>query len=111
MKKETLLAFLSIILISPLLAFAQAGGNGGGGLTIQGMVDAVVQTTFYIASGVVVILWVITGILFLTARGAPDQLSKAKTALIAAVVGTFIVIVAGSAISIVRSAFGLNSGS
>lgn len=78
-------------------------------VTIQSMMDAAVQTTFYIADGIIVILWVIAGILFLAAQGAPDKLSSAKKALLAAAIGTVVVIVAASAISIVGSAFGLQS--
>lgn len=74
-------------------------------VTIQSMVVAAVQTALFIASGVVVILWIVTGLLFLTAQGAPEKLKSAKTALIASVAGTILVIVATSALSIVGSAF------
>jgi hypothetical protein len=76
-------------------------------VTIQGMVSAAVQTTLYIASGVVVILWIITGLMFLTAQGAPDKVTQGRKALLAAVVGTLLVIVASSAVYLVGSAFGL----
>ncbi|MCX6724285.1 MAG: hypothetical protein NT155_03910 [Candidatus Staskawiczbacteria bacterium] len=98
-KKTLFLILLAAVLVLPFSASAQ--------VTIQGMVSAAVQTTFYIASGVIVILWIITGLLFLTAQGAPEKLKSAKTSLIAAVAGTVLVIVAGSAISLVGSAFGL----
>jgi len=83
----------------PSVAFAQ--------ITIQGMVDAAVQTTLYIASGIVVILWVVTGVLFLSAQGDPTKLTSAKKALIASVAGTILVIVASGAIALVGGAFGL----
>ena len=108
MNKKILFTILSNALILPSLTLAQ---GGGGGITIQSMVNTAVQTTFYIASGVVVILWVITGILFLTAQGAPEKLSTAKKALIAAIAGTVLIIIAGSAISLVRSMFGIEAGS
>jgi len=95
--KKILLLILSGILILPSLASAD--------VTIQSMVAAAVQTALFIASGVVVILWIVTGILFLTAQGAPEKLKSAKTALIASVAGTILVIVATSALSIVGSAF------
>ena len=83
----------------PSLAFAQT--------TITSMVYAAEQTTLFIASGIVVILWVITGLMFLTAQGAPEKLNSAKKALFAAIAGTVLVIVAGSAIALVGQAFGL----
>lgn len=94
---------LVAILATPGLAFAQAVPPSP--ITITGMVVAAVNTALFIASGIVVILWVVTGILFLQAQGAPDKLSTAKKALIAAVAGTLLVIIASSALSLVRSAF------
>lgn len=115
---------LTLVLISPVAVLAVGGGldpdtgepnvptgedgggdEGGGGFTITGMVDGAVQTTLYIASGIVVILWIVTGLLFLTAQGAPEKLSSAKKALFASVAGTVLVIIASSAISLVKSAF------
>jgi hypothetical protein len=60
-----------------------------------------------IASGVVVILWVITGLLFLTAQGAPEKLGTAKKALFAAVAGTVLVIIASYAMDLVGKALGI----
>ena len=99
MNKKILFLILLILLVLPSLTFAD--------VTITGMVDAAEQTALYIASGVVVILWVVTGILFLSAQGAPEKLKSAKTALFTAVAGTILVIVAQGAISIVGSAFNI----
>jgi len=60
-----------------------------------------------VATGVVVVMWVVTGILFLVAAGDPGKLGSAKTSLIAAVAGTIIVIVANGAIGLVSNAFGI----
>ncbi len=85
------------VLVFPSLVFAQ--------ITIAGMVAGAVDTALLIASGVVVILWVMTGILFLQAQGAPEKLSLAKKALFAATAGTVLVIVAKFAIDLVGQAF------
>jgi hypothetical protein len=90
-------------------ANSDTGSDSGSGVTVKTMADAAEQTTLYVASAVVVILWVITGILFLSAQGAPEKLKAARTALISAVAGTVLVIVAASAISIVSSAFNLQN--
>ena len=97
MNKKILFVILSGFL--PSIALAQ--------VTIQSMINAAVNTTFYIASGVIVILWVVSGIWFLTAQGEPEKLTSAKRALVAAVVGTLLVIIAASAINIVGSAFNI----
>lgn len=99
MNKKILFSILSGILALPALAFAQ--------VTVSGIVHGAVTTTFYIADGVIVILWVVTGILFLSAQGAPEKLKSARAALITAVVGTVLVIIANSAVYLVGSAFNL----
>jgi heme/copper-type cytochrome/quinol oxidase subunit 4 len=98
MNKKILLSILSLAIILPTITFAA---------TIEGMVDGAVRATFYIASGVVVILWLVTGMLFLTAQGDPSKLSTAKKALFAAVAGTIICIVAGGAINFVGGIFNI----
>ena len=96
-KKILLLALLGVLVL-PSIASA---------ITIKSMVDAAVQTTLYIASGVIVILWIVTGMLFLTAQGDPTKLGSARKALFSAVAGTVLVIVAGGALGLVGSAFGI----
>lgn len=97
MSRKYLFLIFSIVLTAPLLASAQA-------LTIEGMVTSIVNVTLFIASAIVIILWVITGILFLTAQGAPEKLNKAKIALFASVAGTIIIIAANSALALVWEA-------
>ena len=78
-----------------------------GQITIQSIVDAAVRTTMYIASGIVVILWVVTGILFLVAQGDPGKLTQARHSLLASAAGTVLIVVAASAIYIISSAFNI----
>lgn len=103
MNKKILFLILLGVLILPGVISAQ--------VTITSMVDAAENVALYVASGVVVILWITTGILFLTAQGAPEKLSSAKKALFAAVAGTILVIVAGSAIALISNAFNLGGSS
>jgi len=103
MNKKLLLALLLASAL-PISAFAQQGG-----VTIQSMIYAAEQTALFIASGVVVILWIMTGIMFLTAQGDPSKVSSAKHALFSAVAGTILVIVAGSAIALISNAFGIGN--
>ena len=104
LNKKILFLTLLGILVLPVLVFAQGGGSG---VSIESMVDAAVQTTLYIASGIIVILWVMTGIIFLTAQGAPEKLSTGKKALIASIAGTVLIIVASGAINLIKGAFKL----
>lgn len=123
MNKKLLFLILLSVFVLPLSVFAQGGNTppapGPGGntpspntpvndnLTVDGLITAIVNATLFIASGIVVVLWVITGVLFLNARGAPEELKTARRALIAAVVGTIIVVIAVSAISLVKSALNI----
>ncbi len=96
--------FLILLTAMALPVMVSAQGEG---ITIQSMIDAAVLTTLYIASGIVVILWVVTGFLFLTAQGDPTKLTAAKKALLYAVIGTAVILVAQGAIYLVGSAFGI----
>jgi hypothetical protein len=110
MNKKILFIFiLAVIIILPVVAFASFSDTESDTVTVETIIVAAEQTTLYIASGIVVILWVVTGILFLSGSGDPSKLVAARKALMAAVAGTVLVIVAASAISIIGSAFGLDS--
>jgi len=97
MNKKILFLILLSVVALPTVALAD--------ITIKGIVDASVNIALYVASGVVVILWIMTGVIFLTAQGDPAKLKSGKTALIAAVAGTIIIIIASSAINFVGNAF------
>ena len=116
MKKNILFIILLLVVLSlPIAVLADnpyAGGDvqdptAGSSVTVGDIVHAAEKTALLIASGVVVILWVVTGLLFLMAQGAPDKLNAAKKALFAAVAGTVLVIVAGSAIALISNAFNI----
>lgn len=47
-----------------------------------------------IGASIVVIGWIIAGILYLTAAGSDDKLKTAKRAMIAAFIGTLLVVIA-----------------
>lgn len=100
MKKNILflsLLFILGFLILPNLASAQP-------TTITQIVTNLATLITGIAIFVVVISWIITGLLFLTAQGDPAKITKARTALIWAVVGTAVAFLAGTAIFIIGNA-------
>jgi len=88
MEKKILFLILLVVLAVPTVASAQ--------ITIVSLINGAVSTAWIIATAVVVILWLVTGMLFLTAQGAPEKLNSARTALISAVAGTAIVVLAFS---------------
>jgi hypothetical protein len=94
-KKILILALLAVLVL-PFAASAQ--------VTITSLVANTVKITWTVATAIVVVLWLFTGILFLAAQGDPGKLKIAKTALFSSIAGTVIVIVAYSAMQIVGSA-------
>ena len=116
MKKNILFIILLLVVLSlPIAVLADnpyAGGDvqdptAGSSVTVGGIVHAAEKTALLIASGVVVILWVVTGLLFLMAQGAPEKLSSAKKALFTSIAGTVLVIIASFAMDLVGKAFGI----
>ncbi len=97
-KKISFLILVSAILIPAAFVSAQ---------TLSGMAEAVAGQVVLVATWIVVIMWVVTGLLFLLAQGEPGKLNTAKTSLFAAIGGTILVILASSAITIVRNSFGI----
>lgn len=96
MNKKLLFLILlgGVVLLLPNLAF-------GGQLTdILKNIEDLVWNVFVT---VVIIMWIVTGILFLTAMGSPEKLKTAKLALLAATAGTIIGILAFSAQEIIQS--------
>jgi hypothetical protein len=103
MNKKILSPVLLIapVLMALILPFTVAADQ------LTTITTSIENAAWIIGTTVVVIGWIITGILFLIAQGAPEKLSTAKTALIAAVVGTLLIVLAGSAASLIRSAIGI----
>ena len=96
MDKKILFLVLLGVLVLPSVTLAQ--------ITITGMVENVAKVVWTVGTIIVIILWVITGILFLAAQGDPGKLKTAKTALFTSIAGTVIIILAFSAASIIENA-------
>ena len=86
MNKKTILIILLAIIVFPAIAYAVN--------TPTVMADKVKDLAVSIGVAIVVIGWVIAGILYLTAAGKPEKITTAKNAMIAAVIGTILVIIA-----------------
>jgi uncharacterized membrane protein YtjA (UPF0391 family) len=96
-----ILFFISIVFLSVAqLTLAQVSSD----ITITGLAANVANVIWIVATVIVVVFWVITGVAFLTAQGDPSKMQKAKLALFTAVGGTVIVILAYSVMSIISNA-------
>ncbi len=76
-------------------------------ITLSGMAEAIAIQVWLVGTWIVVIMWVVAGILFLTAQGDPGKLNAAKTGLFAAIGGTILIILAKIAMAFVANSFGL----
>lgn len=108
MKKIKLtLASLSILLL-PVMALAQMqqtapGGTGGSIGSLQQLINSLTNAAGLIFGGVAVIMFVIAGILFLTAGGTPEKVQAARSAFMWGVAGVVVGILAFSIIAVVGS--------
>lgn len=102
MNKKILFLVLLGALILPQIISAQTG------ITIASMLESIILNVVKpVAIFAVITLWVATGIIFLTAQGDPGKLNLGKTALIAAIVGTIIVVLAPIAADIIGNSLGI----
>jgi len=81
---KLLFLLLFAVLLYPVFVSAQS---------ITVMVGHVTDLILTIADAIVVVLWIVTGLLFLSAQGAPEKLNKARLALFAAIGGTAIIVI------------------
>lgn len=104
-----ILGTVVVISIMPFLAQAQGTGNPNPGTSnpavnitivnpfktnsIQGLIETIVNDILMPIGGVVAVMMVMyAGFLFVTARGNPAQITKAKQALLWAVIGAAILL-------------------
>lgn len=99
MNKKILFLILLGILILPTATLAAP--------TLGSMAQSAMRAVVTAAGFIVVIMWIVTGILFLSALGDPSKLSTGKIALISSVIGTVIVIMANFAMDFVGGIFGI----
>ena len=98
MNKKILLSTSLVALALPVLAAAQ---------TLGSMAAAIAGQVVMVGGYIVVIMWIVTGVLFLTAAGDPGKLNNAKIGLFCAIAGTIIILLANGAMSFVGNSFGL----
>jgi hypothetical protein len=98
---------VATILILPLIALAQAAVPVSP--TLTGMASKVSSAATTIGLSIAVIGWITAGILYLTAAGG-SRMETAKKAMIAAVIGTLLVVLGQTSttiVSLIKDTFGL----
>ncbi len=107
MKKLSLLTLLAGLTLPFGLVSAQNLGKYGNSIYLGDILASIETTTWVIFSCIVVVCFVISGIAFLTAQGAPEKLKLAKAAVLWGGAGVVVGIIAYSIEVIIGSALGV----
>ena len=100
-KKIITLFYILVFLVCPFYIASAQLHPYGPAISYVGILDGILSAVWIIFTAVVVISFVVAGILFLTAGGAPDKIKTAKAAFIWGVAGVVVGIIAYSIIGIV----------
>lgn len=110
-----LLFGILVLLLCPVYptgnVLAKNLGNYGNDINYTDIVDNVKTATWIIFTIIVVVCFVLAGILFLTAQGAPDKINTAKSAFIWGIVGVVVGIIAFTIVTLVTTFLTPSSGS
>ena len=109
-KTKLAISLISLsILLLPIAAVAQMSPTANGGLvntsvsSLGSLVNAIENAAGLVFGCIAVICFVVAGILFLTAGGAPEKIQAARSAFLWGVAGVVVGIIAFSIIAIVGS--------
>lgn len=98
MNKKTIFFFLAVAVVAlPVVTLAACGDEGGGNPTLDRVILNIKDAALSVGVGLAVVGFIVAGILYVTAAGAPNRMETAKKALIAAVIGTALVALAQGA--------------
>lgn len=110
--QATRLTSLTLGALLPVLAAAQSGSGqqyGGmqGNYTLAGIGSGIGYAVWIIFTIIAVIMFVVAGIQFLTARGEPERLTQARSSVIWGIVGIVIGILAYSIIAFTKNSLSI----
>ncbi|MEK7665196.1 MAG: TrbC/VirB2 family protein [Patescibacteria group bacterium] len=105
-----------IFLISSIIALGLASSSPVSGVTIKNplssntileLLDKIAKTVATIIGSLSTIMLIVAGIMYLTSAGSPEKIGAAKKALIYAIVGMVVAVIAGTIVSIVKEVLGV----
>ena len=103
MEKNKLAIVSLCVLLLPVVALAVTQPQPGTIGSLQELVDTIETAVWVVFGLIAVVCFVVAGILFLTAGGAPEKVASARSAAIWGVVGIVVGIIAYSIIEVVNS--------
>ncbi len=105
MKKKLLIKL--ILLAGVLFLSSMVLPGGAAAAEVPEMVTQIKSAFVTIGGSIVIIGWIVAGILYLTAAGSPEKTGTAKKALIAAIIGTALIILAAGAEATIKALLGV----
>jgi len=107
-KKIALTALTSLLVVSPLLAFAQVQTSPPGvfSVSLADLGNKLVTQVWVVFTVIAIIAFVVAGVLFLTSGGDPEKVGTARRAFIWGIAGIVAGIVAYTIIAVVRGGLG-----
>jgi len=107
-KKLTIASTIGLLLVFPVAALAVPGVFQGDVITLVGGVkDLVLNIMWLVAITYIIIMFVLAGFKFMAAQGDPSGVREARQAVIWGIVGTAVILLAWSIISIVAAQLGV----
>ncbi len=110
-KKLISLSIIALLLLPPLALAIDIGAThqpDTGVINIVDLINTLLNDLVWpIAAAIVLILFIMAGIIFLTAQGDAGKLATARSAVIWGVVGVIVIIVAFSIISTIEALVGV----
>jgi hypothetical protein len=94
MKKKILFLILSIFIVCPFIIFAANSPT----VIFEEFKKLVVS----LGMALVVVGWIVAGVLYLMAAGNPEKIQTAKKAMIAAIIGTVLVVIAAAGYDVIK---------
>lgn len=76
-------------------------------VAITALIDAILVLTWQVFVGIAVVMFIVAGVSFLTAKGDPESVGKARMFVIYGSVGIVVAILAFSVAAILKTTFGL----
>ena len=101
LSKKILISAFSF-LVFPFLVLAQIGGMQGPGANtnITQITISIANAVWIVFTGIAVVAFIVAGVLFLTAQGSPEKISRARMAFFWGLAGVGVAILAFSIITL-----------
>jgi hypothetical protein len=103
---KKVLSIVSFLLLATImvpamaLAYSISPAPTSSPSNLQTMMGKVADQVWYVFAGIAIVMFLVAGILFLTANGSPEKIGQARQAVIWGIVGIVVGIMAGGIVGL-----------